>query len=170
MAEFQEHIKDNRMNYQKFYYDLKDNYSWSEQQVSFPGEGFTIYNLPFRSRDYDFLPTADECPVAEGDQYHLTSDDQIRENRQFVYPVLVGNQKRQPGKAIILLHGLNERNWDKYLPWAYALFKRTGQPVILFPISFHVNRCPDAWKNPRLMNRLARQRKEKNREDRKSVV
>jgi pimeloyl-ACP methyl ester carboxylesterase len=76
--------------------------------------------------------------------------------------VVAGDQQNPSKEAIILLHGLNERNWDKYLPWAAALNERTGQPVILFPISFHVNRCPKEWKDPRLMSRLAKERMKQN--------
>ena len=47
---------------------------------------------------------------------------------------------------------LNERSWNKYLVWAYYLVSKTGRPVILFPIAFHMNRSPKAWSNPRLMS------------------
>jgi hypothetical protein len=52
---------------------------------------------------------------------------------------------------ILLLHGLNERNWDKYLIWAEYLAIKTRKPVILFPIAFHINRAPSLWADPRSM-------------------
>ncbi|KAA6331451.1 hypothetical protein EZS27_019943 [termite gut metagenome] len=81
------------------------------------------------------------------------TDDCIDENTNFNYTVFVpasaGNGKEKRNEAIILLHGLNERNWNKYLTWAEHLVKNTGKPVILFPIAFHMNRTPSIWYNPR---------------------
>ena len=54
-------------------------------------------------------------------------------------------------EAIILLHGLNERNWIKYHTWATEICNNTGKPVILFPISHHMNRAPEDWGNIRSM-------------------
>lgn len=95
------------------------------------------------------LSTTDFCPV---------TDDCISENDEFNYTVFmpgecVGSepQSLKMDKAIILLHGLNERSWDKYLTWAEFLVEHTGRPVILFPIAFHMNRSPRTWKNPRLI-------------------
>jgi hypothetical protein len=62
-------------------------------------------------------------------------------------------------KAIILLHGLNEKHWDKYLAWALKLLEETGSPVILFPIAFHMNRAPEIWASPKDMMKIARERK-----------
>jgi len=53
--------------------------------------------------------------------------------------------------VILLLHGLNERSWEKYLVWAYWLSQNTGSFVILFPLSFHINRSPGSWIDPRAM-------------------
>jgi hypothetical protein len=46
---------------------------------------------------------------------------------------------------ILLLHGLNEKRWDKYLPWARRLVRQTGKSVLLFPIAFHMSRTPAPW-------------------------
>ncbi|KAA6328549.1 hypothetical protein EZS27_022570 [termite gut metagenome] len=88
------------------------------------------------------LTTTGFCPV---------TDDCIDENKRFNYTVFVpaGNGKEKKNEAIMLLHGLNERNWNKYLTWAEHLVKNTGKPVILFPIAFHMNRTPSVWYNPR---------------------
>jgi hypothetical protein len=58
----------------------------------------------------------------------------------------------------LLLHGLNERSWVKYLVWAYWLSQLTGSYVVLFPISFHINRSPSSWTNPRLMQDFVKER------------
>lgn len=86
------------------------------------------------------LPTAGFCPV---------TDDDILENKSFTYTIFAPNGREKRDKAIILLHGLNERTWEKYLTWAEYLAVSTGKPVILFPIAFHMNRTPNAWNNPR---------------------
>lgn len=80
------------------------------------------------------------CPV---------SDNHITENQSFAYTVFTPSGKKKRDKAIILLHGLNERTWEKYLTWAEYLANNTGKPVILFPIAFHMNRTPPEWCNPR---------------------
>jgi len=68
---------------------------------------------------------------------------------------------RQPSlaaHAIFLLHGLNEREWDKYLPWAFRLVELTGAAVLLMPMAFHMNRAPAAWSRPKAMKPVATER------------
>lgn len=86
------------------------------------------------------LATAGFCPQ---------TDNHILENRAFNYTVFAPSREKRYDQAIILLHGLNERNWNKYLPWAEFLVRETGKPVILFPIAFHMNRSPQFWSSPR---------------------
>lgn len=78
-------------------------------------------------------------------------DDEIIENNQFEYPIFSPINMTESDEAILLLHGLNERNWEKYGCWAEQLVLSTGKPVILFPIAFHINRSPKNWNNPRDM-------------------
>ena len=92
---------------------------------------------------------------------NLSVDAQITENLQFSYPVFIPQNKEKNDKAIILVHGLNERSWTKHLGWAQSLCESTGKSVILFPISYHMNRCPRQWTDPRAMSKPL--------EDRKSV-
>jgi len=86
------------------------------------------------------LTGTDFCPV---------TDNHIQENKTFTYTVFAPSGKEKRDKAIILLHGLNERTWEKYLTWAEYLAQNTGKPVILFPIAFHMNRTPSRWCNQR---------------------
>lgn len=86
------------------------------------------------------LATPDFCPI---------TDNSIGENKSFPYTIFAPAGKIKHNKAIILLHGLNERTWEKYLTWAEDLAQNTGKPVILFPIAFHMNRTPSDWYNPR---------------------
>jgi hypothetical protein len=84
----------------------------------------------------------------------------IEENRVFSYPIFVpAGAAVKNQQALILLHGLNERRWEKYLPWAYNLCRETGRTVILFPIAYHVNRAPSVWSNVRSMMPLMNLRK-----------
>jgi hypothetical protein len=65
-----------------------------------------------------------------------------------------------------MLHGLNERNWNKYLTWAEFLCLSTGKPVILFPQAFHINRSPLSWSNPRYLKPLLDLRRTQTENDR----
>ncbi|MDR2815345.1 MAG: DUF6051 family protein [Proteiniphilum sp.] len=94
------------------------------------------------------------------------ADNNIAENFSFEYPVFIPSGKSKQKEAILLLHGLNERSWNKYLPWAEFLCFHTGKPVILFPIAFHINRAPVTWSNPRNLISLLNFRKEKYAGDR----
>jgi pimeloyl-ACP methyl ester carboxylesterase len=95
-----------------------------------------------------------------------SKDDTIIENQSFVYPVFMPACLKRADKAILLLHGLNERNWNKYLTWAEYLCAKTGKPVILFPIAFHMNRSPLNWSNPRALQNIMNVRRQVNGEDR----
>lgn len=97
------------------------------------------------------LDATEFCPV---------TDDHIEENKTFIYNVFAPSGKEKRDKAIILLHGLNERTWEKYLTWAEYLAESTGKPVILFPIAFHMNRTPLSWCNPRAVLPWVNRRKE----------
>ncbi|MDP8269511.1 MAG: DUF6051 family protein [Candidatus Tenebribacter davisii] len=100
------------------------------------------------------------------------SDSKIKENVNFKYSIFTPieikkNKKTEKIKikkiktngVIILLHGLNEKDWNKYLPWAYKLMESTGKQVILFPIAFHMNRTPVKWTDPRFLRLANKERK-----------
>ena len=96
----------------------------------------------------------EEVPFADKTQlspFAAIPDNAINENNNFVYPVFKLKSESKSKGVIILLHGLNERSWDKYLPWAERLALETGKLVVLFPISFHMNRAPRTWSDPRAM-------------------
>ena len=95
-----------------------------------------------------------------------TSDNTIEENFSFRYPVFFRQQTTPQTSAILLMHGLNERNWNKYLPWAEYLCEKTGKAVILFPIAFHINRSPLWWCNPRATKQIMDSRSQRNGADR----
>lgn len=76
-------------------------------------------------------------------------DNKIAENKSFIYSVFKPIGQEKSSGCIVLLHGLNERSWEKYLCWAEYLVLQTGKPVLLFPLAFHMNRSPSAWTDPR---------------------
>ncbi|HNR41376.1 MAG TPA: DUF6051 family protein [Bacteroidales bacterium] len=135
------------MDYITSFSILKSLYSINLKEVTIPGSELKILNIEFRS---------------ESNPEGLMNDEDlsITENNFFTYPVFVP-PGRVSGKVVLLLHGLNERNWIKYLPWAYHLSVNTGSYVILFPISFHINRSPSSWINPRLMTGPVKERNDK---------
>jgi len=92
--------------------------------------------------------------------------DFVGENEQFEYPVFVHTGKTKCNEVIVLLHGLNERSWTKYLPWAEYLCRETGKAVLLFPIAYHVNRSPVTWSNPRFLQKIIDLRRKINGHDR----
>ncbi len=73
-------------------------------------------------------------------------------NNHFEYLIIESINTAKVNGAIFLVHGLNERSWDKYLAWAFQLADKTGKSVILFPIAFHMNRSPEAWHDSRQMS------------------
>jgi len=125
------------MDYSNTYNDLKSIFTNESKEISIPGSEIKIYNTRFRS----------EMPSGE---FSNKNDLQIPENKSFSYPVFTPANLKSD-KVILLLHGLNERSWIKYLVWAYYLAQYTDSYVILFPISFHINRSPSSWKDPRAM-------------------
>jgi hypothetical protein len=88
-------------------------------------------------------------------------DGSIEENKRVSCPIirpagLSGGEAL--GRACVLLHGLNERGWEKYLPWADALAQKARCAVLLFPISFHMDRAPAAWADFHAMRGVSKDR------------
>ena len=61
------------------------------------------------------------------------SDSSVAENIRFRYPLIrqsiLHAGYRRYDRAIIILHGLNERSFAKYLPWGLHLHLRTEAPI-----------------------------------------
>ena len=71
--------------------------------------------------------------------------------------------RRRPEREVhdrvcILLHGLNERGWDKYWDWAQAIADKARCAVILFPIAFHIDRSPASWADFGIMRGVSKDR------------
>ncbi len=132
------------MNFIERYKYLKERFNQKENCIDLNDSNIVIQNMAFES---DFNQN---CFA----QNNVAGDIKILENIRFNYPVFTPQNKKVNDKAIILVHGLNEKLWNKYLTWAETLSNITGKSVILFPISFHMNRAPALWTDPREMNKL----------------
>lgn len=166
------------MNYHQAYNLLKNIYNQTDCIIPIPENNLSIVNLDFTSEavihgeDFNLLKPAKKLfnallkyylrDNAYSKEYLFKSldesDENIIENLNFKYSILRNPSNEKSKSAIFLFHGLNERSWHKYLPWAYELALRTGKAIILFPLAFHMNRAPDFWSDPRLMKEVSRER------------
>jgi hypothetical protein len=124
--------------------------------LTYPGEGVDLYFLSFESQNGKYLLGNGGYTCAEhgltfpGEPtLHAPTDAAIAENLRLRY-FLVREHRgsmllRRHDRVVILFHGLNERSFTKYIPWAYHIWRSTGSPVILFPLTFHINRVLPAW-------------------------
>lgn len=146
------------MEFTDLYNKLKPIYSTQVERIAIEDSKVEVRNYKFTSTSSLAMPPNG---VHEGTQQHCAAaatDSAISENRSFTYPIVFPESGKTYSNAILMFHGLNERNWKKYLPWAYYLAQNTGRPVILFPMSFHINRSPRGWVSPREMQPLLEQR------------
>ncbi|HYX06239.1 MAG TPA: DUF6051 family protein [Bacteroidales bacterium] len=145
------------MEFTQQYYRLKNCFHLGKETIDVEGGRVSIMKFPFFSSLEKYFTSQKPGPQNS----FLNADLFINENRQFMYPVFMKSSLKKFNKAIILLHGLNERSWDKYLSWASYLAEHTDSAVILFPISFHMNRSPDSWSSPRSVVSLIKLRKQR---------
>jgi len=132
------------MEYTQEFSVLKSLFNPDASEIRIPGSQIKIVSKKFIS---DIDPGT----------FLRHSDSSISENIEFSYPVFVPEDKTSR-KTILLIHGLNERSWIKYLVWASRLCQLTGSYVALFPISFHINRAPASWTDPRMMSQYVMER------------
>lgn len=143
------------MEYSKRYYELNKQFNLGKETLLDNGQVSISFYL-FKSKDLG-MDFQIENPVFS---------DRIAENTSFIYPVFKPSSMKKANQAILLLHGLNERNWNKYLTWAEELCLKTQKAVVLFPIAYHINRSPQQWSNPRMIQSVYELRRKKNGEDR----
>jgi len=158
------------MQYHESYKFLKDHFDQAKQVIELGNESFQIHNIDFESANYSILPGEDKYedmgigfPSTPDYQNAISpeineilnlADSKVHENKFFRYSVFKPKTSQRANGIILLFHGLNEKNWDKYLPWAKKLMEETGRAVVLFPIAFHMNRSPSDWSDFRMMNDL----------------
>jgi len=125
-----------------------DNMFSLEKKTELKDSGLEIH--PFR---FESAPDAAEIKNIREKfslwEFSEVKDEYANENTVFNYTVFAPSGKEKNSQAILLMHGLNERSWKKYLAWAEYLAQTTRKPVILFPLAFHINRTPRLWMNPR---------------------
>jgi hypothetical protein len=128
------------MEYFEYYQKLKGIFNLSDDVIQIPESNLVIRNFDFISEGISDLVSPENM-----------EKKLISENFKFRYPVLIPDTEAPHRKAIFYLHGLNERNWLKHLPGAMLLAEKTGNPVILFPLSYHINRGLPEWIDTRKM-------------------
>lgn len=132
------------ISYTRDFLELKSLFVPVSGEISIPGSAIKIINERFISE-------------IDTKEFLKRDDFTISENLNFTYPVFVP-ENLESRKVILFLHGLNERSWIKYLVWAYWLCMITGSYVVLFPISFHINRSPSSWIDPRMLQQPLKER------------
>ena len=130
------------------------------RKMEIPESGEVVTPFKFRQRIGEREVDRFQKRAPKMDFFH-GREDLLRVNEKFRYVVFAPKGEKEFHDGILLLHGLNERMWNKYLPWAEYLCSQTGRPVILFPIAFHLNRSPESWFNPRAMMPFVIRRREK---------
>ncbi|GHV36731.1 hypothetical protein FACS1894178_8280 [Bacteroidia bacterium] len=161
------------MTYQSLYEHLHQLINYND--VVPLDEKTNLYNFDFSSNAEHILPGQSDYTCPEHDfsikmeqefenkihnplQSLNLPDKQFSENQHFRYHIFHQPNKGKAKEVILLFHGFNEKNWDKYLPWAKRLNEQTGKAVLLFPIAFHMNRAPAEWSDRRIMYPVATER------------
>lgn len=158
------------MAYKDDFYYLRNKLDLNKDYIDIYDGKYKIHNLAFESENYKILPGEDSYqdqgitfPKTPDYQNAISpeineilnlADSKVHQNRFFKYSIFKPSTPQKAKGAIILFHGLNEKNWDKYLVWAKTLMEKTGKAIILFPIAFHMNRSPQDWSDMRIMNDL----------------
>lgn len=164
-----------KTTYLQEYNLFKKAYSASQAQIELPDLNLVISNMVFSSPSELIFPGDKQyyAPKLCGSTLNLNSplfggaleqliklsDDAISQNKKFNYVLLRRKDQPKSSGLVFLFHGLNEKDWLKYLPWAKKILDLTGKAVILFPIAFHMDRAYPDWHNGRMMNEVAEQRK-----------
>lgn len=162
------------MDYYEVYEILKRHFDSKKDFIQIPDLNVTIESIPFISKGADLLHGSTHLDCAkhslhlEENEYLVhgqpsvdVKDFDIECNKNFDYYIVKRADVKTAEGSIIFFHGLNEKKWDKYLPWAYELAQNTRKVVILFPIAFHMNRAEPIWSNRKQMVEIANFRKRK---------
>ncbi len=162
------------MIYIELYKLLKDSVNYNDEIIQIT-DTLKIYNYTFNSLSYNILNgsqvyTCQNHNTIFNDIETLNqkiesinkdmdiNDYSFEENRTFRYHIFKPENIDNNKEVVLLLHGFNEKYWDKYLPWAKKIADDTGKMVVLFPIAFHMNRAPHLWSDPRKMFALSKHR------------
>jgi len=163
------------MNYNELYEVLRDRFENKSTFETVDDLNLTIETIHFDSQKTDLLHGSPKYSCEKHnrefnhneDKSHIfyglpsvdAKDFDIECNKTFDYYILKRADIEQTEGTIIFFHGLNEKRWDKYLPWAYELSQRTNKAVVLYPIAFHMNRAEEIWSDRRAMVEVSNFRK-----------
>ena len=139
---------------------LKEIFTLEQETIHSDELNISIHNYPFNSSStIDSNEFGFDLLDGNGAEDNIFSKDiEVKENTTFKYIIVKKRNTKRAKDVIFLFHGLNERHWQKYLPWAINLHQLTEKAVILFPIAFHMNRAPRNWSDPRIMNKISSRR------------
>jgi len=155
------------MNYSELYEVLKERFDNKSSFETLGDLNLTIETVHFDSQKADLLHgspkyTCDKHNLdfdVREDKSHVVyglpsvdaKDFDIECNKKFDYYILKRADINKAEGTIIFFHGLNEKKWDKYLPWAYELAQQTKKAIVLYPIAFHMNRAEEIWSDRHAM-------------------
>ncbi|MGU9939526.1 DUF6051 family protein [Empedobacter brevis] len=169
------------MQYHQLYQQLKEAFDLNQTSTKYPALNLKLIKHQITSDSAEDLLTDSSQLICK--DHHLSFDESdlvnmiygnddvdIRDhniecNKKFDYIIVQRLDTEKAEGAIIFFHGLNEKNWDKYLPWAYEIAQQTKKAVILFPIAFHMNRAEDTWSDRRKMVEVSKMRMKDNRDN-----
>lgn len=155
---------------------LKNHFDSGKGRVEIKELNVTIESISFESKVCDLLYGSENQHCNKHQQtleinktgylfYNQPAVDikdfDIECNKKFEYHILKRADIETAKGVILFFHGLNEKKWDKYLPWAYELAQRTQKAIILFPIAFHMDRAKPIWSDRHHMMEVVNFRKKK---------
>lgn len=144
-------------SYQRIAQAIRRHGAWNDEEpLRFPEEGADLFFLSVDSAHGHHLLgrsayRCEEHGVAFGPEAteDAPADVEIGENLHFRYPLLreaaPAASRRRSRHLVLVFHGLNERSFTKYVPWAYHLWRSTGAAVVLYPLAFHIRRVSPLW-------------------------
>lgn len=155
---------------------LKNHFDSGKDRAELQELNVSIESIPFESKVCDLLYGSKKQQCNKHQQtleinkngYLLYNqpavdikDFDIECNKRFEYHILKRADIETAEGVLFFFHGLNEKKWDKYLPWAYELAQKTQKAIILFPIAFHMDRAEPIWSDRRHMMEVVNFRKKK---------
>ncbi|WP_322971362.1 DUF6051 family protein [Faecalibacter sp. LW9] len=163
------------MNYNELYEVLKERFENKSTFEMAEDLNLTIETIHFDSQkgnllhgsptyrcdkhNLEFSTNEDKSHIFYGLPSVDSRDYDIECNKSFDYYILKRADIDRAEGSIIFFHGLNEKRWDKYLPWAYELAQRTKKAIVLYPIAFHMNRAEEIWSDRHAMVEVSNFRK-----------
>ncbi|MCK9292393.1 MAG: DUF6051 family protein [Bacteroidales bacterium] len=163
------------MEYIEVFNQLKKTITYKADRISV-NDKVIIRNFDFESKFYSILPGGKENEISLDNLMYCNKhkpesevikelsdikDADITENKNFRYHVMMPRGEIKSKNILLFFHGFNEKFWMKYFPWAQYILEKTGKPVILFPLAFHMNRAPALWSNSKEMYSISKQRQQR---------